>query len=131
LEVFEKINYLISEKNMSKKEFADKFLSLNPRLRTTGEAPSYSSIYGYLSGRREIKIELIPYIAEALNIKEQELFNFDLEYSTEFNIRYSKDVREIIELIQYAPKNMIEHIKVTLQRFKKSYDDGVKEPTSS
>ncbi|MBW6489371.1 helix-turn-helix transcriptional regulator [Sulfurimonas sp.] len=131
MEVFEKINYLISEKNMSKKEFADKFLSLNPRLRTTGEAPSYSSIYGYLSGRREIKIELIPYIAEALNIKEQELFNFDLEYSTEFNIRYSKDVREIIELIQYAPKNMIEHIKVTLQRFKKSYDDGVKEPTSS
>lgn len=131
MEVFEKINYLINEKNMSKKGFADKFLSLNPRLRTTGEAPSYSSIYGYLSGRREIKIELIPYIAEALNIKEQELFNFNLEYSTEFNIRYSKDVREIIDLIQYAPKNMIEHIKLTLQKFKKSYEDGVKEPNSS
>jgi transcriptional regulator with XRE-family HTH domain len=131
LEVFEKINYLINEKNMSKKEFADKFLSLNPRLRTTGEAPSYSSIYGYLSGRREIKIELIAYIAEALNVKEQELFNFDLEYSTEFNIRYSKDVREIIDLIQYAPKNMIEHIKLTLRKFKKSYEDGVKEPTPS
>lgn len=131
MEVFEKINYLISEKNMSKKEFADKFLSLNPRLRTTGEAPSYSSIYGYLSGRREIKIELIPYIAEALNVKEQELFNFDLEYSTEFNIRYSKDAREIIELFQYAPKNMIEHIKATLQKFKKSYEEGVKEPSSS
>lgn len=131
MEVFEKINYIISEKNMSKKEFADKFLSLNPRLRTTGEAPSYSSIYGYLSGRREIKIELLPYVAEALNIKEQELFNFDLEYSTEFNIRYSKDVREIIELLQYAPKNMIEHIKLTLHKFKKSYEDGVKEPSSS
>ncbi len=131
MEVFEKINYLINEKNMTKKEFADKFLSLNPRLRTTGEAPSYSSIYGYLSGRREIKIELIPYIAEALNVKEQELFNFDLEYSTEFNIRYSKDVREIIDLLQYAPKNMIEHIKLTLQKFKKSYEDGVKEPSSS
>jgi transcriptional regulator with XRE-family HTH domain len=131
LEVFEKINYLINEKNMTKKEFADKFLSLNPKLRTTGEAPSYSSIYGYLSGRREIKIELIPYIAEALNVKEQELFNFDLEYSTEFNIRYSKDVREIINLLQYAPKNMIEHIKLTLQKFKKSYEDGVKEPSSS
>ena len=77
MEVFEKINYLINEKNMTKKEFADKFLSLNPKLRTTGEAPSYSSIYGYLSGRREIKIELIPYIAEALNVKEQELFNFE------------------------------------------------------
>lgn len=131
MEVFEKINYIINEKNMSKKEFADKFLSLNPRLRTTGEAPSYSSIYGYLSGRREIKIELIPYIADALNIKEQELFNFDLEYSTEFNIKYSKDIREIIELFQYAPKNMIEHIKLTLQKFKKNYEDGVKEPSSS
>lgn len=131
MEVFEKINYLINEKNMSKKEFADKFLSLNPRLRTTGEAPSYSSIYGYLSGRREIKIELIPYISEALNIKEQELFNFDLEYSTEYNVKYSKDVREIIGLMQYAPKNMIEHIKLSLQKFKKSYEDGIKEPNSS
>lgn len=126
MEVFEKINYLISEKNFSKKEFADKFLSLNPRLRTTGEAPSYSSIYGYLSGRREIKIELIPYIAEALDIKEQELFNFELEYSTNFNIKYSKDVREIIDLLQFAPKNMIEHIKETLQKFKQNYEDGRK-----
>lgn len=131
MEVFEKINYIINEKNMSKKEFADKFLALCPRLRTTGEAPSYSSIYGYLSGRREIKVELIPYIAETLNIKEQELFNFDLEYSTEFNIRYSKDVREIIELLQYAPSNMMEHIKLTLKKFKKSYEEGIKELNSS
>jgi len=126
LEVYEKINYLLNEKNMSKKKFADKFLSLNPRLRTTGEAPSYSSIYGYLSGRREIKVELIPYIAETLNVKEQELFNFSIEYSTEFNIRYSKDAREVLDLLQYAPKNMIEHIKATLQKFKKTYIEETK-----
>jgi len=126
LEVYEKINYLLNEKNMSKKKFADKFLSLNPRLRTTGEAPSYSSIYGYLSGRREIKVELIPYIAETLNVKEQELFNFNIEYSTEFNIRYSKDAREVLDLLQYAPKNMIEHIKATLQKFKKTYIEETK-----
>jgi len=126
LEVYEKINYLLNEKNMSKKKFADKFLSLNPRLRTTGEAPSYSSIYGYLSGRREIKVELIPYIAETLNVKEQELFNFNIEYSTEFNIRYSKDAREVLDLLQYAPKNMIEHIKATLQKFKKIYIEETK-----
>ena len=126
MEVYEKINYLLNEKNMSKKKFADKFLSLNPRLRTTGEAPSYSSIYGYLSGRREIKVELIPYIAETLNVKEQELFNFNIEYSTEFNIRYSKDAREVLDLLQYAPKNMIEHIKATLQKFKKTYIEETK-----
>lgn len=126
MEVYEKINYLLNEKNMSKKKFADKFLSLNPRLRTTGEAPSYSSIYGYLSGRREIKVELIPYIAETLNVKEQELFNFSIEYSTEFNIRYSKDAREVLDLLQYAPKNMIEHIKATLQKFKKTYIEETK-----
>ena len=126
MEVYEKINYLLNEKNMSKKKFADKFLSLNPRLRTTGEAPSYSSIYGYLSGRREIKVELIPYIAETLNVKEQELFNFNIEYSTEFNIRYSKDAREVLDLLQYAPKNMIEHIKATLQKFKKIYIEETK-----
>lgn len=124
MEVYEKINYLLNEKNISKKKFADKFLSLNPRFRTTGEAPSYSSIYGYLSGRREIKVELIPYIAEALNIKEQELFDFNLEYSSEYNIKYSKDAREIIDLLQYAPKNMVEHIITTLKKFKIIYVEG-------
>ena len=126
MQVYEKVNYLITEKNMTKKEFVDKLISLEPKLRLSGETPSVQTIYRYLSGKRELKIELIPYIAEVLEVTEQELFSFDIEYASEYNIRYSKDIREILELLQYAPKPMIEHIKSTLQKFKVVYDEGSK-----
>ena len=122
VEVYEKINYLIKEKNMTKKEFADKLLSLEPKLRLSGETPSVQTIYRYLNGTRELKVELIPYIAEVLGVSEQELFSFDIEYASEYNIRYSKDVREILNLLQYAPKPMIEHIKTTLHKYKELYE---------
>jgi len=126
MEVYEKVNYLINEKNITKKEFVDKLISLEPKLRLSGETPSVQTIYRYLSGKRELKIELIPYIAEVLEVTEQELFSFDIEYASEYNIRHSKDIREILELIQYAPKPMVEHIKSTLKKFKVVYDDGCK-----
>ncbi len=61
LDVYEKINYLLTEKNMTKKQFADKLIELSPKLKSTGEIPSSQTILGYLYGKREIKIELIPY----------------------------------------------------------------------
>ena len=100
---------------------------LEPKLKSTGEVPSEQTLYGYLNGKRELKIELIPYIAEVLGVDEQELFRFDIEYATEYNMRYSKDAREILELLQYAPKVMVEHIKSVLRKFKKEYENGVKE----
>lgn len=60
-------------------------------------------------------------------MEKQELFRFDIEYASEYNIRYSKDAREILDLLYYAPKPMLEQIKTVLRRYKKSYDDGVKE----
>lgn len=124
MELFEKINYLIVEKNMTKKEFANKFLSLNPRLRTTGEAPSLSSIYNYLTGKREIKVELIPYIAETLEVKEQELFEFDIEYLAEYNYAQSKEVREIIQLLEYLPTVAIKNLRLRLEEYKKLCEKG-------
>lgn len=121
MEFYEKVNFIIKEKGMSKKEFAQKFLSLHPRLRTTGEAPSIGSVYSYLQGKREIKVELIPFIAETLQVTEQELFSYDIEYAATFNHRYSKEIREIVDLMQYAPKPLIEHIKDTLQKYKLEY----------
>ena len=59
MNVADKINYLLEEKGITKREFAQKLLSLNPLLDRTGKAPSESTIYGYLNGGREIKIELI------------------------------------------------------------------------
>jgi transcriptional regulator with XRE-family HTH domain len=126
VEVYEKINYLISEKNMTKKEFVDKLINLEPKLRLSGETPSVQTVYRYLSGKRELKIELIPYIAEVLDVSEQELFSFDIEYASEYDIRYSKEAREILKLLPYAPKNMVEHITTTLQKFKVNYDEGTK-----
>ena len=126
MEVWEKINYLLEEKKMSKQEFVDKLIALNPILKRTGETPSPQTVLGYLYGKRELKVELIPYIAEVLEVNEAELFSFDIEYASEYNIKHSKEVREILALLPYAPKVMIEHIKEALQKFKKAYDDGVK-----
>ena len=126
MEVWEKINYLLDEKSITKQEFANRLISLAPRLKRTGETPSVQTILGYLYGKRELKIELIPYIAEVLEVTEQELFSFDIEYASEYNIRYSKDIREILDLLQYAPKPMIEHIKTALQKFKVVYNEGSK-----
>ncbi len=122
MEFYEKVNYLIKEQNMTKKEFANKFFALNPKLRTTGEAPSLGSIYSYLTGKREIKVELIPYIAEVLGVSEQELFSFDIEYACDYNHRHSKEVREIIHLLQYAPKGAIENIRNYLSKYQTLQD---------
>lgn len=125
MEVWEKINYIIEEKNISKKDFINKLLNLEPKLKSTGETPSASTINGYLYGQREIKIELIPFIAEALNITEQELFTSEIEYTNDYNYKYSKEAREILELLKFAPKGAIDEIKNYLLKYKKIYDDGI------
>ena len=118
MQVRDKIKYMIEEKNISKTDFAEKLLALEPKLNSTGKPPSLSTVYGYLNGRREIKIELIPYIAEVLNIREQELFEFDIEYATEFNYVRSKEVREIISLLRFVPPAKIIELKDNLMKFK-------------
>src|SRR5574344_515271 len=101
MEVFEKINYLIEESNMTKKEFVDRVLELEPKLKASGEAPSIQTIYRYLNGSRDLKVEILPYFAEVLGVKEQDFFEFDVEFATNNNIKQSKEVREILNLLQY------------------------------
>ena len=126
VEVWEKINYLLVEKKISKKEFADRLVALDPKLKRTDESPSSQTILGYLYGKREIKVELIPYIAEDLGVSEQDLFTFDLEYAQNYNYRQSREVREIVELLRYAPVSVVVHIKEQLQKYKKLYDESTK-----
>ncbi|MDR0665855.1 MAG: helix-turn-helix domain-containing protein [Campylobacteraceae bacterium] len=126
MEVWEKINYILNEKDISKKEFADKLVALEPKIKLTGETPSFHTILGYLYGKRKIKIELIPYIAEALDVEEQELFTFDLEYAADYNYKQSKEVREIVHLLPYAPQSVIAHIKEQLSKYKKLHDETIK-----
>jgi transcriptional regulator with XRE-family HTH domain len=127
MEVYEKINFLLQEKNILKRDFVRKLLALEPKLKTTGEIPTEQTVYRYLSGDRELKIELIPYIAEVLGIQEQELFNFDLEYASSYNYKKSKEIREIIDLLQYTPTNMIQVIKEQLSKYKSMYDENIRE----
>ncbi|SRR5574344_1902428 len=127
MEVWEKINYLLEERNLSKQEFALKLLSLEPKLKRTDEVPSLQTILGYLYGKRELKIELVPYISEVLGVSEQELFSYDIEYATENNIRYSKEAREILDLLNYTPKPTIQHIMKTLRNYKKLYQESINE----
>jgi len=72
-----KISQILKAKGVSKKFFAQWLLELKPVLKSTGETPSISSIYSYLNGSREIKAELLPYIAEVLDITIGELFEED------------------------------------------------------
>lgn len=123
MEVWEKINYLLEEKKMSKQDFANRLIELEPRLKRTSETPSTQTILGYLYGKRELKVELIPYIAEVLGVSEQELFNFNIEYATEYNYKQSKEVREIVDLLPYAPNSVVEHIKAQLQKYKNLNDE--------
>ncbi len=69
-------------------------------------------------------MELIPYIAEALEVKEQELFEFNLEYLAEYNYAQSKEVREIIQLLEYLPTLAIENLKSRLEEYKKLCEKG-------
>ena len=74
MELSEKISEILRQKGVSKKFFAEQLIELKPILISTGETQSISSIYGYLNGSREIKAELLPYIAEILDITVGELF---------------------------------------------------------
>lgn len=126
MEVWEKINFILNEKNIAKKDFVDTFLSLEPKLKQTGEIPSIQTIYRYLNNQREIKIELIPYIAEALNISEQELFSSEIEYANDYNYKHSKEAREILDLLKFAPRSAIDEIRNYLLKFKSVCDEGIK-----
>ena len=90
MEVYERLNQILREQKLTKRDFSNRLRSLEPKLKTTGEIPSENTIYSYLSGRITIPIELIPYIAEVLNIIEQELFDTAINYKkyTKFLITY-------------------------------------------
>jgi len=145
MEVYEIVNLHLRDNKVTKKEFAQKLRSLEPKLRNTGEIPSEKSIYAYLTGRIGIKIELIPYIAEVLNIPEQLLFDDSgrarkiyLKYildsitaeETELlksKLCYKKEVSDIIpkdrlfkiqDLLVYAPDIFLNELEVILKDYK-------------
>lgn len=59
-------------------------------------------------------------------MNEQELFTFDLEYTTGYNYKQSKEIREILELLQYVPSGGIAKLKEQLLNYKKLHEEGLK-----
>jgi transcriptional regulator with XRE-family HTH domain len=147
MEVYEKINEILREKKITKKDFSIKLRSLEPKLRNTGEVPSEKAIYSYLNGQIGLKLELIPYIAEALDIPEQVLFddssrarakyikhisnNMTLSEENMLKAQICKDsntseannddnyrYKEIIDLLDYAPTPFLKKLKKSLDDFK-------------
>lgn len=153
MDIVERINTLINEKNITKREFAKRLRDLEPKLKTTGETPTEKTIYKYLDGNSAIKVELIPYIAEALQVTEQELFTADKKSRKKYlqnimknvnedelqiiknrlnlkkyesslvkepEVKYNEnsDLKQIIELLPYAPKPLLENLKVKLKEIK-------------
>jgi transcriptional regulator with XRE-family HTH domain len=145
MEVYEKINLLLKENKISKKMFASKLRELEPKLKSTFEIPSEKTIYAYLNGRIGIKIELIPYIAEALHVPEQLFFDDSvrarknyLKYILEdisseekefvkskvcaeqiAKINIPKDrFHRIQDLLIYAPEIFLDELEKTLRNYK-------------
>jgi transcriptional regulator with XRE-family HTH domain len=117
---------LLREKEITKKEFADRLQSLEPRLKSTGNIPNIQTIYGYLSGKRELKVELIPYIAEVLGVSEQELFSTEIEFVAGQNLRFSSEVRRIINLLSHAPRPLIDALVEILEKYHQSTEQDIK-----
>jgi len=110
LEVFEKVNSIIKTKGFTKRAFSNLIQGLEPKLKITGEIPSENTIYSYLSGRITIPIELIPYIAEALDVTEQELFDTS-----------SKSRKRCFKyFLKNASKEELEHFKYFIDNQMKS-----------
>jgi len=135
MEVFEVINKILDDKRLSKREFAQKLIELEPKSNRTGETISESIVYSYLTGKTAIKSFLIPYIAEVLDIPEQLLFEDTpkvrrrlIQYlasnltseekyylNTTINNNSNIGIQNIIcELIQYAPEPMLKKIEQSL-----------------
>lgn len=145
MEVYEKINLYLRTRKIPKKEFSRRLLSLDVKLRNTGEIPSENTIYAYLNGRIGIKIELIPYIAEVLEIPEQLLFD-DSNRARKIYLKHilqdiSSEEKELLkskiceeqiskiniprdrfhkiqDLLVYAPEIFLENLETTLKNYK-------------
>ncbi len=145
METYEKINLFLKERKVNKKNFALKLLSLEPKLRSTGEIPTIKAIYAYLNGDIALKIELIPYIAEVLEIPEQLLFDDSSRirkiYLKHILQNISSEEKELIkskicseqiskitipkdrfhninDLLIYAPEIFLENLENTLKNYK-------------
>lgn len=121
MSILERINAILKSKNMSKRELARRIIALEYRAAKTGEIPTESSIYAYLNGTIELKADLLPYIAQALNIYEQELFSSEAKSQKILQKIYRNNIEryaEIIDLLEYVSPKTMETLEAILEKNK-------------
>lgn len=129
--VYENILAIIKNKGLTRKEFAQNLINLKPTVNRFSEVPTLSTIYGYLNGRISIPLELIPFIAEVLNVSEQELFyvnsNTRKKYFKHFLRVASKE--ELVYFNQFINLQLKTDIKLEdIEIFdKKTFDEKIME----
>lgn len=117
--ILERINAILKSKNMSKRELARRIIALEYRASKTGEIPTESSIYAYLNGTIELKADLLPYIAQALNIYEQELFSSEAKSQKILQKIYRNNIEryaEIIDLLEYVSPKTLNTLETILDK---------------
>lgn len=117
--ILERINAILKSKNMSKRELARRIIALEYRAAKTGEIPTESSIYAYLNGTIELKADLLPYIAQALNIYEQELFSSEAKSQKILQKIYRNNIEryaEIIDLLEYVSPKTLNTLETILDK---------------
>ncbi|MCH5322578.1 MAG: helix-turn-helix transcriptional regulator [Helicobacter sp.] len=124
MKVAQRINELLKAKKISKREFAKRLIDLDMRTTKTGETPTESSVYAYLNGNIEIKADMIPFIAEALNVCEQELFTQNTKDTFKIlakiypgNALYTR-YNHIVQLLDYISPKSLETLEKTLLQHK-------------
>lgn len=126
MKVVERINEILKDNNISKRELAKRLINLDMKASKTGEIPTESSIYAYLNGNIEIKADMLPFIADALGICEQELFsNSEKDNKKILKRIYDKTdlaykYNDIIELLEYLSPKSLEILKQSLEKNKQN-----------
>ncbi len=128
MEVYENINTILKNRGETKRWFAKRLRELEPKLERTGEIPTEKAIYGYLNGASQLKIELVPYICEVLNINETQLFHLEnlknnsgVSNQKKEKItddKFDNEMQKLISLLPYASKPMINKLIKELERTK-------------
>lgn len=122
MKVAQRINEILKEKNISKRELAKRLINLDMKASRTGEIPTESSIYAYLNGNIEIKADMLPFVADALGVFEQEFFCNDKKQNDKILKRLYSDnelsykYKDIIELLEYLSPKSLEILKGSLNQ---------------
>ncbi|NDJ26795.1 XRE family transcriptional regulator [Campylobacter sp. MIT 12-8780] len=128
MKVYERINEILKAKKITKKELAQRLINLDMRANKTGEVPTFSSIYAYLNGNIDLKADMLPFIAEALGVCEQEFFSTEDESDKIIQKIYAKDesmykYKKIIALLEYASPKTIKVLEQALFQHKIKTDE--------